>query len=227
MWHFKPISKQAVQDLGLELWRKHSSLCWMAGSRDWKESGLNNGYFQCDWRAQNHSCQIQHKTDLQSAPSLCSVGCEIMRAVPGGITLNLGMNHEKGGGEGRKGRSKWAMDKDLIWSKGLWSHWEELPACYSAKRGPLVPQGTLGSHGGWLIVQCTEIHATHPSGKYLCLGNNWVWWQIIMHGTLKELILVKQHDKSLPKGVFKSASILNINWLSNRHVRVSATGHGK
>lgn len=48
-----------------------------------------------------------------------------------------------------------------------------------------------------------------------------------MHGTLKELILVKQHDKSLPKGVFKSASILNINWLSNRHVRVSATGHGK
>lgn len=61
----------------------------------------------------------------------------------------------------RKGRSKVGKDKELIWSKGLWSYWEELPACYSAKRGPQYRKGPWEATVGGLLFKAQSSLLTY------------------------------------------------------------------
>lgn len=119
----------------------------------------------------------------------------------------------------RKGRSKVGKDKELIWSKGLWSYWEELPACYSAKVGP----NTARDPGKPLWVAYCSKHSLHSShtnacytplcflawGKHLWLGNDWVWRAEHFKGAHTGSPAMTSHYQM---GVFKSAYILNTNW---------------
>lgn len=155
----------------------------MAGSRNWKNAAMNNGYFQSDWQDQNHALQIYHKSECERASYTDSVLSRVCNNESCGWWDYVEFRNEAGErGGGRQEGQEWRI-KSSFGVKVFDRTGRNYQLVTLQNVGPRMPQGTLGSCCGWLIVQRTiftprtQMHATRPSVS-LPQANTYDWVMI-------------------------------------------------